>query len=279
MVDLEKIPLAEYAAEHWVDHARFEDVFREVEDGTKQLFDQTRPHFAVWVWIHDLEDQYWHREKQGKRPSAPCGMPLHYAALCGLDVIVISLVVEHAQDVDSRGFDDQSTALHLASARGHIEVAWALLDNGADVAAVDKCDSTPLHLASSGGHARVVRLLLEHGVDADTKDKQDISPLDLAIQGGHMEVTKTLLEFSVGEGSENIKNWPPLHWAFFEGNVEVAHTLLKHGADLTERFDNGVTPLVAALFGGCAEAIRFLLERGVDMTGALYADDEVTALC
>jgi len=30
---LEKFPLAEYAAEHWVDHARFEDASQDVEDG------------------------------------------------------------------------------------------------------------------------------------------------------------------------------------------------------------------------------------------------------
>ena len=31
--NLEHVPLAEYAAEYWVDHARFEDVSRNVEDG------------------------------------------------------------------------------------------------------------------------------------------------------------------------------------------------------------------------------------------------------
>src|SRR6266567_5015767 len=35
---LEDFPLAEYSAEHWADHARFEDVSRNVEDGMKQLF-------------------------------------------------------------------------------------------------------------------------------------------------------------------------------------------------------------------------------------------------
>lgn len=40
---LEKLPFAEYAAEHWVDHSRFEDVSRHVEDGMKQLFESVRP--------------------------------------------------------------------------------------------------------------------------------------------------------------------------------------------------------------------------------------------
>jgi len=278
-VDLEKFHLAEYAAEHWVDHARFEDVFREVEDGMKQLFDPTKPHFAVWVWIHDLEDRYWRREKRGKRPSEPRETPLHYAALCGLDVIVNFLMVEHVQDVDSRGFGHQSTALHLASARGHAEVVRTLLDNGADAAAVNKRKSTPLHLASSGGHTRVVRVLLEHGADAKADDDQSLSPPSLALRGGHTEVIKTFLEFAVDEGA-GLKNWPPLHRALFDGNIEVTRTLLKHGADLTEKVDDGFTPLAAALVGGHAEAIRFLLEHGVDIkrVDSDDDDDETTTL-
>ena len=260
-VDLEKIDLAEYAAEHWVGHARFEDVFREVEDGIKQLFDPTKPHFAIWVWIYDSEDQYWHREKRGLGPSEPHGTPLHYASLCGLDVIVNFLVVEHAQDVDSQSFDDWSTALHLASAKGHVEVVRALLDKGADAAAVDKRGSTPLHLASNGGHAGVVRVLLERGADASAEDEQEISPPMLAVRGGHVEVTKTFLEFT-----ENVINWPPLHRALFEGNIDVTRTLLEHGTDSTEIFGENWTPIHAALAGGHTDSIRVLLECGVDMT-------------
>src|SRR5579863_1022593 len=145
---LEKYPLAEYAAEHWVNHSRFEDVSRKVEDGMKQLFDPGKYHFAIWVWIYDLEDQYWRREKRGERPSQPRGTALHYAALCGLDTIVKFLVTEHSQDVDSRGFDHKWTPLHFASRKGHVGVACVLLDNGADAEPRDRSESTPLHLAS-----------------------------------------------------------------------------------------------------------------------------------
>ena len=36
---LEEYPLVEYAARYWVDHARFEGVSGNVEDGMKRLFD------------------------------------------------------------------------------------------------------------------------------------------------------------------------------------------------------------------------------------------------
>jgi hypothetical protein len=59
---LKDFPLAEYAAEHWVDHARFEDVSQNVEDGMKQLFDPSKPlkpHLAVCVWIYDSAVPTW----------------------------------------------------------------------------------------------------------------------------------------------------------------------------------------------------------------------------
>src|SRR5882672_9442637 len=46
---LKKYPLAEYAAEHWFDHARFGGVSKNAAEGIKQLFDVNDPHLAVWV--------------------------------------------------------------------------------------------------------------------------------------------------------------------------------------------------------------------------------------
>jgi hypothetical protein len=63
---LETFPLAEYAGEHWVDHARFEDVSQDVEDGMKQLFDPRKSHLAVWVWIHDPEVPSWERTNEAR---------------------------------------------------------------------------------------------------------------------------------------------------------------------------------------------------------------------
>jgi hypothetical protein len=49
----DKFPLAEYAAEHWFEHARFEGVSKDVEEGMRLLFDPRKPHLAVWLWIYD----------------------------------------------------------------------------------------------------------------------------------------------------------------------------------------------------------------------------------
>jgi hypothetical protein len=48
-MSLRNFPLALYAAEHWVDHARFEDVSSDVLDAMDCLFDKNKPHFAAWL--------------------------------------------------------------------------------------------------------------------------------------------------------------------------------------------------------------------------------------
>src|SRR5260221_1073422 len=93
---LTQFPLAEYAAEHWFEHARFEGVSRKVEKGMKQLFDRTKPHLSIWLWIHDPTMDDWQRREsvRAEGPSPPRGIPLHYAASCGLHDIAKILATE-----------------------------------------------------------------------------------------------------------------------------------------------------------------------------------------
>ena len=78
---LDDFPLTEYAAEHWADHARFEDVSRTVRDGMKQLFDPRKPHLAICVWICDPGDPTWKR-METKQNAAAAATSQNLLALC-----------------------------------------------------------------------------------------------------------------------------------------------------------------------------------------------------
>ena len=62
-----------------------------------------------------------------------------------------------------------STALHFASANGHLAVAALLLAYGADVDARNDVRDTPLMRAASTGRSDLVTLLLEAGADCKIK--------------------------------------------------------------------------------------------------------------
>ena len=258
---LEELPLARYAAEHWVGHARFEDVSSEVRDTMKRLFDPSESHHSAWVWVYDPEDSR-SRILEPERPAEARATPLHYAAFCGIHDVAVFLIVEHSQDVNARGFSRNETPLHVASRRGHADVAQLLLEHGADLEARNDHDEfTPLLLASQGGHVEVARVLLEHGADMEARDDCDCSPLALASFFGHVEFARVLLEHGADMKAKVMWTDTPLHLARGE---EVARLLLKHGADGNALNISDETPLHQVSDGGHVGVARTLLEHGVD---------------
>jgi hypothetical protein len=127
---IDQFPLAPYAARHWVNHAQFRDVSSQIQEAMERLFDPTKPHFAAWIWLHDL-DRYWTEPMSTLHPSRPEAVPLYYAALCGFHGLVEHLIAADSRDVNSRG-GSYTTPLHAASVKGHVDVASLLLKNVAD---------------------------------------------------------------------------------------------------------------------------------------------------
>ena len=292
---VKNFPLAEYAARHWVEHARFEGdsyVDREMES----LFDPSKPHFAAWVWIHDLDSS---RKKSMARshPTTPGAFPLHYAALCGLLGLVKRLVALRPKEV--KALDEKSqTPLHAALHGGHTEVARFLILHGADKNAQDDEDWTPLHialqnrsfdivplllqkgdhlnsqtkghrqtplvLALHSGNLQVVRLLLQHGANVNTRDDKDLTPLHIAFQRGDLEASKLLLDHGANAKARG-KDQTLLHLASWEGELEFTRLFLSHGANVNARGDRNRTPLLMALGNKNVDIVRLLLEKGADV--------------
>jgi ankyrin repeat protein len=255
---LEKFPLSEYAAEHWVDHVQIENVST-VQFGMKRLFDPSRSHLSIWTWIYDLEDSE-RRSQRSERPGKARATPLHYAAFCGIYDIAEFLIVEHSQDVNVRGFDNESS-LHVASRCGHADIAQLLLEHGADTEAQDDNKFTPLLLASQGGAEKVARALLKHGADIEARDYRKRNSLLLVSEHGHVEVARVLLEHGTDIEARDEGGWSPLELASFHGSVEVTRALLDHGASAKTQYKDSHTALH---FAQGKEVTRLLLELGAD---------------
>ena len=262
---LHKFPLAEYAARHWLDHARFENVLTTVDHGMKRLFDPNKLHLATWLWMYDPTD-LWHLNERGERPLHPRGISLHYAAICGFHTMVQHLIIEHSQDVNACGLHKMSTPLHWASSRGHVKVVRCLLEHGANVMAQCEDGSMPLHWASQKGRVTLIRVLLQHKADANSQDKNKSTPLHYASRVGYANSTRVLIEHGVDTTAQDKNGWTPLHCAAFEGNVEVTRVLLEHCVDTSVQDKDGRTPLHHASSEGNLEVTRVFLEHSVDAT-------------
>jgi ankyrin repeat protein len=266
--DLDKFPLAQYAGEHWFEHARFEDVSQNMVEGMKELFDDSKPHLAIWLWIYDPTARPWNRSELAKvrLPLAPRGTPLHYAAFCGLRNLVKVLVTEQLQDVNSQRFDDGLTALHLVSRPGHVEVAQFLVEHGANATARDKNGQTPLHEAAEWGHIELAQFLVQHGADGTAQDEYRRTPLHRASSRGHIELAQFLVQHGADVIVQNKYGWTPLHEASSWGHIELAQFLVRHGADVTVQSEHGLTPLHRASESGHIELAQFLVRHGADVT-------------
>jgi len=258
-IDRDKIkqfPLAGYAAEHWVKHAKYENVASRIKGGMECLFDADKPHFAAWLWIYN-EESYPHSSTI-VNPQNPAAVPLYYAANFGFHDLTAQLLVEHPEDVHSKG-GFEVTSLHASAFGGHANVVSLLIGHFSDVDIRGSLEQTALHRASCGGHVEIGRLLLSHGSDINAKDKDGWTPLYSAARYGYVEFGRTLLQHGAEINAPAVDGRTPLNEAIRNGHTEVVRLLLEHGADPHVRGRYGWNPSRATVK---QEIIQLLSEYG-----------------
>jgi ankyrin repeat protein len=274
------IPLAEYAAIYWVEHAQFKNVSSWIRDAMEYFFDVDKPHFAAWHQVYDIDEDCF----LFSIDDVPRGEPLYYASLCGFYDLAKHLVVKHPERVNARG-GRMVSPLGAALHRKHFQVAELLYEHGADVRVRCYDGWTLLHPASLDGLADTVRWLLYCGANTNSQDS-DVgwSPLHLAARVKHLEIVQMLLEHHANIHARNSRGEVALHLAAcdrglhgprYQVNLSILQFLLDHGADVNTKDNDGSTPLHHSSFRngdgfslsgkGSVEAARLLLENGANI--------------
>eukprot|EP00980_Cylindrotheca_fusiformis_P022947 scaffold9948_cov129-Cylindrotheca_fusiformis.AAC.15 len=170
---------------------------------------------------------------------------LTFAAHKGYDDIV-ALLLRAGAPVNCRVTEDSSTPLHKACAgskSGHLTAVKLLLNNGADVHALNKWRETPLLTAANHGQAGAVEALLNAGADPCKCTDTGWSPLSIAAYKGHDDVVKLLLEVGEAPTEEADPTLSALLQAATKGLPDTVKLLLHHGADHTVTTKKGDTAL------------------------------------
>ena len=265
---IQKFPFASYAAEHWVDHARFEDVTSDIRDGMDYLFCKDKPHLAAWIWLYDVENSR-RRYHHSSCPTQPDTVPLYYAALYGFCDLSSRLLDAYPQDVNARGGYHEAP-LHAAIDKGHLDVVLLLLERGADVGSRGRLRQTPLYLASSSGYAEIVRSLIDRGADVnaecdaegDTFETEKWTALLIASKNGQLESARVLLDHGADGNYKDSRGRSPLDFASRHVSSDLAHLLLDRGANLNAMNTWGETALHHASSKGRTVVVMLLLENG-----------------
>jgi len=280
------IPLANYAARYWVDHAQFEDVSSHIQNVMEYFFDTDKPHWAAWHRVHDIDDH----DRWCFTPSSvtPTPVPLYYAALCGFYVLAERLVAKNPEHVSARG-GRMVTPLVAALSRGHFRVVDLLHKHGSDMNTRGAWEQTPLHVASRDGLVDITLWLLDHNADVNARAVDGFTPLHLYRVLMGPKISRMLLEHNADINARDAFGKVPLHWAamsmsgdaeYFEaagdakGMLQTMQLLLCHGADPNVRDDGGCTPLHDSSWWkqerygprkGTVEGSRLLLDHGANI--------------
>jgi ankyrin repeat protein len=180
--------------------------------------------------------------------------------------LVKTLFKDKKQILDAVNDKNQlNTYLHLASDRGHKDIAELLIEKGANINQKVWSGNTPLHCASLYGHKEIVELLIANGATFDEENEIGETPLHFASAKGHKDIVKLLIENGANINQENEISETPLHWASENGHNDIAELLIEKGANINKINNYGLTPLHMASFHGRKDIAQLLIENGANV--------------
>ena len=268
--DVRGIPLVEYAAQYWIDHAQFGKVSSHIRDAMEYFLDADKPHWTSWSQVQ-MADALW-ESFSGWAGDAP--LPLYFASLGGFYDLAELIVSKHPEHINARG-GQMATPLVAALRGKHFEVAELLYRHGAEVDVPDNIERTPLRVACRAEDLDIVGWLLNHGADVNIQNDSHWTPVHSAAESGRLEVLKMLIEHNADIHIRTGSGRSPLHLAanpdINDDQVDIMQVLLDHGADPNARDNDNSTPLHHSSFWqkdgdlmthGTVEGTRLLLEHG-----------------
>jgi TonB family protein len=174
--------------------------------------------------------------------------PLHMAVMFEHKELV-RLLIHYGANVNENN-NILLTPLHMTRNPG---IVRELIDNGAEIDAVDYKKNTPLHLACRFGDMETVVLLIHHGANVNFQNKRGLTPLHFAVDRyftlnwcspAKLEIASYLIENGAEVNIKDNKNNTPLDYAAMYCNKDLAGLLMRNGAVKREiHEENGIMQL------------------------------------
>ncbi|XP_043466890.1 ankyrin repeat domain-containing protein 27-like [Leptopilina heterotoma] len=164
--------------------------------------------------------------------------------------------------------------LHVAAARGHLQIVDLLIKNGAKLNVEDVKGRTPFYIALQQNKVEVAEFLLENGARIDIPRDDGRTTLHVAIKTQNIQIVDRLLKqgdiVNVLDAMSRLK---PIDVAASLNNIQLVELLLKYGAKMDdidefreEQKDDHkrMTALHYAAKRGNLEMVKLLMSNGFD---------------
>ena len=164
--------------------------------------------------------------------------------------------------INNRGL----TALLKACAYRQMDVVKVLLDSGADPAIADKIGYSSLHAAVDGRCSLdTLQALINHGAYIDAKRKDGTNALLRACNTGQSESVLFLLQAGADVNIVKLDGKTILYHAVHgKCSKEALQKIIQSGVSVDAANNKGETALICACYTAQAEAVKCLLENGAD---------------
>lgn len=173
------------------------------------------------------------------------------------------ILIENGANINAVDIEGLS-ALSYAVNNGDIEIAKLLLENKAKIK-----DELLIAIKSPIVESRIniMKLLIDNKANINYTDEDGFNPLNIAIESGDMELTKFLITNGANVNSLMQDGVSLIGYAIAQNNMDLLQILIENGANVN--YTNGDswadTPLQMASRLGLDNVVRILLTRNADI--------------
>ncbi len=153
-----------------------------------------------------------------------------------------------------------ATPLHTALININEPEVKRLVEEGAQINAVDENGRTPLHLAARIGRLSIVEYLVEHGADTHIKDNFHKTPLVYAIEKNRVKV---IIYLSKEVNKPKQDGYTDVFDLVEEGKTEEVREFFQN-VDINTINEDGKTILHIACEFNQVDIVKLAIELGVD---------------
>ena len=231
---LGSMPLALYAATHWIDHAKLGGMDPKVLQLILCLFKSESAALINWVRMQNIDAEHNLYVDMDVMDLAMdrdkvCSA-LYYSSLAGMQEVVYCLL-HNGENPNAKG-GILGNALQAASSEGYEEIVKLLLKKGAEVNAEGGYYGNALYGASINDNEVIVQLLIENGAEVNVEGGSYGNALQAASYIGNKAIVKLLLEKGAEVNAEGGFFGNALHAALSKGNGAIVKLLIENGANI-----------------------------------------------
>ncbi|XP_076887404.1 potassium channel SKOR-like [Bidens hawaiensis] len=188
--------------------------------------------------------------------EAELALRLNSAAFNG-DLPQIKSLIRSGADPNKKDYDGR-TPLHLAAAKGYMDITLFLLQNNVEINISDNFGNTPLFEAIKNTHDNIASLLVKNGALLNINGPGNF--LCSHVARGDKDIIRRSLLYGVDPNSKDYDFRTPLHVATSQGLYLIAKLLVEAGAGVLLKDRWGNTPLDEARLSGNKMLIKLLEE-------------------